>query len=327
MRILVYGAGAVGGALAVRLATAGADVSVVARGEHAAAIRANGLTLLAGETRRTVRLDCVEDPHALAHAPQVVFVTTKQTHLPAIAKPLASLIARGARIVLAMNGIGWWFAGELPIPGRDAFVDTLDPGRALRDSLDPRALVGAVVQSSNEVVAPGVVLSTTPARNRMILGSVVSGAVSGIDAIADALRGAGYEAYESHDIRRDIWKKMSLWLAVAPASAITGLALDRLASAPDGFATMTAVMRETIALGRRLGFTLPDDAEEQIGFYRDKPARPSLLKDFELRREPELASGVFVFDALAKALGMPAPHIATIAALARLRYEAIKSSA
>lgn len=325
MKLCVYGAGAVGGSLAVRLALAGEDVSVVARGEHGDAIRERGLTLHSGEASRTVRLPCVAHPDALDAAPDVVFVTVKQTQLPAIAQPLSHLIANGARVVLAMNGIPWWFADELPIPRKEAFVDELDPGRALREALDPAALIGAVVQSSNEVVAPGVIVATTPTRNRLILGSVRTGAGHRIGEITAVLERAGYEARETANIRQDLWRKMSLWLAVSPVAAITGLALDRLTSDPGGFAVMTAVMRESIALGRRLGFDLADDADEQVAFYRDKPTRPSLLKDFELGREPELASGVLVFDALARSLDMPSPCIATVAALARLRYAALSA--
>jgi 2-dehydropantoate 2-reductase len=324
MKLCVYGAGAVGGALAVRLKSAGEDVTVVARGAHGDAIRERGLTLVAGETTRTARLHCVGDPGALQAVPDVVFVTVKQTHLPAIAQPLARLQSGGARIVLAMNGIPWWYADELPISRKAAFVDGLDPGRVLRSALDTEALIGGVVQSSNEVVAPGVVMATTPARNRLILGNVASGADNRIGEIVAVLRRADYDAWETADIRREIWNKMALWLAVSPIAALTGLPLDRLASDPGGFAVMSAVMREANVLGRKLGFELADDAEERIGFYRDKPTRPSLLKDFELGREPELASGVLVFDAIAQALEVPAPHIATIAALARLKFAAIR---
>lgn len=320
MKLCVYGAGAVGGALAVRLKAAGEDVSIVARGAHAAAIRADGLALVAEDTRTTVHLPCVDDPRALAASPDVVFVTVKQTHLAAMAERLAELQAAGARLVFAMNGIPWWFADELPIPDKDAFVDGLDPGRALRSRLDARGLVGAVVQSSNEVIAPGVVLATTPTRNRLIMGNVASGADNRIGEIVDVVTRAGYDGRETPEIRRELWNKMTLWLAVSPIAAITGLALDRLVGDRGGYALMIAILREAAVVGRRLGFAVVDDAEERIGFYRDKPTRPSLLKDFELGREPELASGVLVFDALARALAMPSPNIAAIAALCRLRY-------
>jgi 2-dehydropantoate 2-reductase len=322
MKLCVYGAGAVGGALAVRLKAAGADVSVIARGAHGAAIRERGLTLDTGAAQTTVRVNCLEHAGELDTVPDVVFVTVKQTQLPAIAESLFRLANAGARLVMAMNGIPWWFADELPIPRKQRFVDELDPGGSLR-RIDATRLVGAVVQSSNEVVAPGIVVATTPTRNRMLLGNVVSGVDNGIGDIVAVLRGAGYDALETPDIRREIWNKMTLWLAVAPISAITGLALDRLVSDAGGFSLMTSVMREAIAVGRRLGFELRDDVDERIGFYRDKPTRPSLLKDFELRREPELASGVLVFDTLARAVEVAAPHVAAIATLARLRYVAL----
>lgn len=323
MKVCIYGAGAVGGALAVRLHDSGIPVSVVARGAHGQAIRANGLTLLAGDTTRIARVHCVEDPDELG-AQDVVFVTVKQTHLPAMAGALARMQAKGARLVFAMNGIPWWFADELPIPNKDAFIEQLDPGGVLRGAIDTTRAIGAAVLSSNEIVEPGVVLSTTPKRNRIIMGNIVTGSDNRIAELAAMLERAGYGSWETPDVRLELWNKMALWLAVSPASALTGLALDKLVSDPGGYAMMAAVMRETIALGRRLGLDLADETDERIGFYRDKPTRPSLLKDFELGREPELASGVLVFDMLARALDQPAPHVAMIAALTRLRFEGIR---
>lgn len=323
MKICVYGAGAVGGALAVRLREAGEEVSVVARGAHADAIRQRGLTLIAGDSRRTVRVPCVDHPDAL-DAQDVVFVTVKQTHLPVIAETLSRMLARGARLVFAMNGIPWWFADELPIPHCDALVAELDPGGVLRRCIDNARVIGAVVQSSNEVVEPGVVLSTTPTRNRMVLGNVVVAADNRIPEVVAVLERAGYTAWETPDIRRDLWNKMVLYLAVSPIAALTGLPLDKLVRDTGGYAMMTAVMREGIAIGRRLGFELADDVDDRIGFYRDKPTRPSMLKDFELGREPELASSVLIFDSIAKALDVPAPHIAMMATLARLKFSTLR---
>ena len=325
MKVCIYGAGAVGGALAVRLHESGIAASIVARGAHGQAIRERGLTLLAGGATHTARLLCVEDPDEL-DVQDVVFVTVKQTHLPAMAGALARMQARGARLVFAMNGIPWWFADELPIPNKQAFVEELDPGGVLRGAIDTTRAIGAAVLSSNEIVEPGVVLSTTPKRNRIIMGNVATGSDNRIPELAAMLERAGYGSWETRDIRLELWNKMVLWLAVSPISALTGLALDKLVSDPGGYAVMGAIMRETITLGRRLGFDLVDETDERIGFYRDKPTRPSLLKDFELGREPELASGVLVFDMLARAMGQPAPHIAMIATLARLRFEAVRLS-
>lgn len=319
MRICVLGAGAVGGALAVRLGLAGADVSVVARGEHGRAIREQGLTLVAGDDRRTVRLPCADDADALPR-PDLVIVTVKQTQLPALAGTLQRMTAAGARIVLAMNGIPWWFARELPLPPASRVLDAIDPGAVLGTTLGTERLVSAVVQSSNEVVAPGVVLSTTPKRNRMILGRIERDVPGTLGDIVEVLHSAGYEASESPDIRAEIWRKMALWVAVSPMAALTGSALDRLCADPASFRVMCGVMSDMLALGERLGFASDGAVEEKVGFYRDKPTRPSLLKDVELGRAPELASCLTIFEALAQALGEPAPHLAAVATLSRMRF-------
>jgi ketopantoate reductase len=142
--------------------------------------------------------------------------------------------------------------------------------------------------------------------------------------VVAVLERAGYGAWETTDIRRELWNKMVLYLAVSPIAALTGLPLDKLVSDPGGYAVMTAVMREGVEIGRRLGFELADDVDDRIGFYRDKATRPSMLKDFELGREPELASSVLIFDSIAKALDVSAPHIAMMAALARLKFSTLR---
>lgn len=319
MRICVLGAGAVGGVLAVRLRLAGFDVEVVARGEHGRAIRENGLTLIAGETRHTVRLACAADPEAV-RPPDLVFVTVKQTQLAPIAGTLRRMMDAGSRIVLAMNGIPWWFARELPLPSAGGVMEAIDPGGILGATLPPAHLVSAVVQSSSEVVSPGVVLTTTPKRHRMILGSVSPGAEHTLAGIVGILRRADCDAIGTPDIRTAIWDKMALWVAVAPTAALSGMSLDRLASDDGGFRVMCGVMNEMIALGRRLGFASSADVEGRIGYYRDKPTRPSLLQDVELGREPELAGCLLIFDALATSLDVPAPSLQALATLARLRF-------
>ena len=316
MKLCVFGAGAVGGALAVRLRQSGQDVSIIARGAHAKAIQERGLTLISGDSRHTVHLPCVSAPEHLADLPDVVLVTVKQTQLPAIAKDLARLTRAGAWLVLIANGIPWWFARELPLPAASAVLEAIDPRGTLHATIDRQRLAFAVVQSSNEIVEPGVVLSTTPERNRLILSPVVpAGSGPVMTALCEVLRSAHYEALEVPDIRPEIWKKMAFWMAVSPMAALTGLSLDRLIADPKSFALMCSVMREMLAIGQRLGLNLPDDAEERIGFFRDKPTRPSLLQDFELGREPELASCALIFDEVATSLGVAAPHIHLLTSL------------
>src|SRR5436190_9991818 len=108
MRICVYGAGAVGGHLAARLAAAGEDVSVIGRGAHLAAMREKGLTLLHGEERITARVRATDDPASLGRQ-DLVIVTLKANALSGIAKELESLSKGETPVVFAQNGIPWWY--------------------------------------------------------------------------------------------------------------------------------------------------------------------------------------------------------------------------
>lgn len=103
-RVCVFGAGAVGGYLAARLALAGQRVSVVARGEHLAAMVGDGLTLLGGDKRRTVRVQAAETGESLG--PQdLVIVALKATSLRGLGAALAPLLAAGTPVVFAQNGV------------------------------------------------------------------------------------------------------------------------------------------------------------------------------------------------------------------------------
>ena len=114
MNVCVYGAGAVGGSIAARLAAAGENVSVIARGAHAEAIRQGGLTVLSGDSRIKARVRVASDPSELG-AQEVVIVAVKGHQLPAIAKPLGRMLESGAHAVFALNGVQWWFADQLPL--------------------------------------------------------------------------------------------------------------------------------------------------------------------------------------------------------------------
>src|SRR5258708_6445638 len=98
MKVCVYGAGAVGGHIAARLAAAGAEVSTIARGPHGQAIRERGLTLLRGDERLTVSPRCVEDPSELSKQ-DIVVIAVKGPGLPAVAAKLAPLVDAHTRVV------------------------------------------------------------------------------------------------------------------------------------------------------------------------------------------------------------------------------------
>jgi 2-dehydropantoate 2-reductase len=322
MNICVYGAGAVGGSIAARLFASGESVSVIARGAHAEAIRQRGLTVLAGGSRIEAQVRCAGDPAELG--PQdLVVVTVKGQQLPAIARPLGRMLESGAHAVFAMNGILWWFADGLPLRLPPAFADSLDPGGELRRCIPPDRIIGAVVNSSNEVIEPGVILNTSPQRNRLVIGAAHDASTEAVTHIAALFARAGYDAPVTPNIRQELWNKLGLYLGVSPVAALTHCALDRLVGDSAAYAMMAGLMREAIAIGDRLGFAHPGDVDSQLGFFRDKPTRPSMLQDFELGREPELAGSILAVEAIAQAMDIRAPRIDLVATLLRLKAASI----
>ena len=316
--ICVYGAGSIGGSIAARLGLAGANVCAITRGPHGKAMAANGLTLISGPARNTVRIPCFEAPFAVP--PQdVVVVAVKGPALPSIASALPALLKPGGLLVFAMNGIPWWFDREMAVRLPDWLRAELDPEGILERTVAPQSIVGCVVQSSNEVIAPGVVLNSTPGRNNLIMGKPDGAADALLDRFVDQLCAAGYNARLSSNIRDDIWTKTLLASSAGPVAALTGASLDRLVEDPQTRAVLTTIMHDGTAIGRALGLNVNEDIEARLDFYRGKPVRPSMLQDFETGRPAEVESGIVAFAALANALGMDLPVTQTVAALLRMK--------
>src|SRR6202008_3699106 len=112
MRICVFGAGAVGGHIAAKLAASGHEVSAVARGANLAGLKANGIALREGERTFAGRVRA-SDRAAELGAQDVVFVTTKATALSSLADAVPALSGAGTMFVFVQNGIPWWYAQGL----------------------------------------------------------------------------------------------------------------------------------------------------------------------------------------------------------------------
>src|ERR1700730_6678215 len=158
MRICIFGAGAVGSHFAVRLALAGHDVSCVMRGPHLEAVNAKGLTLRVGDAEVAAKVKASDDPAELG--PQDLVVSTlKADALGSLAAGLPPLLRDDTAVVFAQNGIPWWYDIGLPSdhpPPPD--LSFLDPGGRLRAVVSRERIIGGVVFSANESLAPGGVV-------------------------------------------------------------------------------------------------------------------------------------------------------------------------
>jgi 2-dehydropantoate 2-reductase len=319
MRIVVFGAGGVGGHLAARLGAngpaAGIEVAAVARDGQLAAMAANGVTLWIGEQRIHARVRVTDRPQELG--PQdVVIVTLKSSVLPAAAAPLASLAGPDTVFVFAMNGIPWWYLYRLAdngVPRPD--LSRLDPGGVLARTLGLERVIGCMINSANEVVEPGVIRNSPGTKNRFTLGEPDGTLSRRLRDIAAAFEAAGIPAPLTADIRAEIWDKLLRNLSTSPICALTGEPIGVLAHHPELFALSKNLMREGLAVCRAHGVGLDLDPERVYGLPPNTTHKSSMLQDFERRRPPEIDGILIAVQEFARAAGVPTPHVDAVTAL------------
>jgi len=324
-RICVFGAGAVGGHLAARLAAAGHEVSAIARGANLDALRARGVALREGTAAgaRTIRGRLRASDRAAELGPQdAVFVTTKATALAALAEAAAPLCHPETVFVFVQNGVPWWYAQGLAA-GRPAPPDlsALDPGGALARAIEPARVMGAVVYSSNNLDAPGEVTNHSAGRNMLVVGETDDRDSPRARALRAVLEAAGMPSPAARDLRASVWDKLLLnfgsSLCVPIGEPLRALAEDaRLRETRDRlFAEGRAI---ALAHGVRV-----EDAPRRPGAPAGGGAqvsgasahKPSMLQDYEQGRPMEVAAILALPCAFARAAGVPAPALEALAAI------------
>lgn len=317
MRICVFGAGAIGGHLAARLARGGAEVAVVARGAQLAAIEARGLAIATPDERFTARVAASADPAALG--PQdAVIVTTKAPALPSVAAAIRPLLGPQTPVAFVMNGIPWWYFHAHGGPHDGRRLAMVDPGCAVWTAIGPARAVGGVVYSSCTVCAPGVI-EVRSRGDRVILGEPDGSGSARVAALAAALRAGGIEAVESREIRVAVWSKLLGNLASGPLVVLGRAAPVALYREPACLAASRTVMTEAVAVAAALGVTIPASFDKRLAVLQQMVHRPSVLQDLELGRPMEVAG---IYDStleLARLAGVAAPTLEFVVALARLR--------
>ena len=317
MRVCVYGAGAIGGYLAVLLARAGADVCVVARGPQLAAIQAKGLTLLAGQETLQADVAATDAPAELGRQ-DIVIVTLKAHSLPAAVDGIRTLLHRDTAVVSAVNGVPWWYFHGLDSPFGERHVESVDPGGTVWRGVGPERAIGCVVYPSAEVVAPGVVRHLSD--NRLILGEPHGDRSERVVTLAALFLAAGLKSPVRAQLRNDIWMKLWGNLAFNPLSALTHATLDVLATTPGTRAIAAAMMKEGQAVGEALGARFAVDVEKRIdGAAAVGAHRTSMLQDLLRGRPLETDALVGAVQELGALVGVRTPTIDLVHALLQQR--------
>jgi len=319
MKICIYGAGAVGGLFAARLAQAGHDVSVVARGAHLTAIREQGLRVLSGGKELKVRIKADQDPSKLG--PQdAVIVAVKAQNLAEVAAAIAPLMGADTSIVTAMNGVPWWFFDRLPFGAGKLRLESLDPGGGLARAMPTERIVGCVIHLAASTPEPGVI--SHGMGERLILGEPGGKNTARTQAIVDALKSAGFEATASSFIEKDFWVKLIGNVSFNPVAALTLASANRLIADDYVKAYMVAIMRECLAIGRAVGVDADIDPEARMDMARRLGAfKPSTLQDMEAGKSLEIDGLLIGTLEIAQKAGVAAPFTESLAGLARLRAE------
>jgi len=317
MRICIYGAGAIGGYMGAKLALAGADVGLVARGPHLAAMRANGLVLLEGGERHTVKVRAAEDPAELGRQDYVI-VTLKAHSVPAVVPAMRPLLGPDTTVVMGVNGVPWWYFYQLPGPYENHRLAAVDPGDVQWDGIGPQRVLGCVVYPAAEVPEPGVIRHLEG--NRFSLGEPSGERSERSEALAKALNAVGLRAPVRPKIRDEIWVKVWGNLCFNPLSALTLATLDVLASDEGTRAVARTMMLEAQAIAERLGVVFPIDVEKRIdGAGAIGAHKTSMLQDLEKKRPMEIDALVTAVQEMGRLVDVPTPIIDTVLALIRLR--------
>ncbi|MGH9664393.1 MAG: 2-dehydropantoate 2-reductase [Bryobacteraceae bacterium] len=303
MKFVVVGAGAIGGYVGAALSRAGFDVALFARGAHLDAMRERGVLI------RSASGDFVAQPKVSGSLEEigpadVVFLGVKAHSLTGIAPRLKPLFGPDTAVVGMQNGIPWWYFQNACGPLNGVALESVDPGGVISAAIEPRRIVGSVVYIAAEVSEPGVVRHLES--NRISLGEPGGERSARCREIAAALIQSGLRAPITARIREEIWVKILGNVAFNPISALTGATLAAMARDPGVNTLVRDIMRETEAVGRRLGLELPVTIDQRIaGAEKVGEHKTSMLQDLEAGRPLELEAVVGAVLEAGERLGVP----------------------
>jgi len=317
MKICIFGAGAIGGYMGAKLAQAGADVSLVARGPHLAAMKANGLTLIEESGTSTVAVTASDNAADLGPQDYVI-VTLKAHSVPPVVDKMQPLIGPDTTVVSGVNGVPWWYFHKIGGPLEGTRLASVDPGNAQWDGFGPDRVLGCVVYPAAEVSEPGVIRHIEG--NRFSLGEPDGTKSNRAMALSRALSAAGLKAPVRPRLRDEIWVKLWGNLSFNPISALTHATLDVLCTDPGTRAVAKAMMLEAQEIAEGLGVKFPIDVERRIdGGAAVGAHRTSMLQDLDAGRPMEIDALLGSVQELGRVTGTATPTIDTVLALTRLR--------
>ncbi|QEN87679.1 2-dehydropantoate 2-reductase [Labrys sp. KNU-23] len=313
MKICIYGAGAIGGYMAVMLQRAGAEVSVIARGDHLKAMQARGLKLLVDGQELTASLTATQNPADLGPQDYVI-VALKAHQAWESAEAFKPLLGRDTAVVTAQNGVPWWYFYGLPAPHGDTRLASVDPGNRQWQAIGPERIIGCTVYPATEITEPGVVRHIYG--NQFGLGEPNRTESLRVARLAEAMTAGGLKPRLYEDIRDDIWLKLWGNLCFNPISALTHATLDVIATEPGTRALARAMMVEAEQIGLKFGARFRVGVDRRIDGAAGVGAhRTSMLQDLDKGRALEIDALLTSVQEMGRIAEIETPHIDAVLAL------------
>ena len=323
MKVCVVGAGAIGGYMAVRIAKAGHDVSVIARGPHLAAIRSHGLKLVEAD-QEFVATNLSATDNICELGPQdIVLLALKAHQIEAVVGDLSVLLGPKTVLVTLQNGIPWWYFQRLESPYSGRVVKTVDPNGVLFNNIDPDRIIGCIAYPAATVSEPGVIKHVEG--NRFPVGELDGGESDRVNQVSALFTEAGFKARVLTDIRSEIWLKLWGNLTFNPISAVTHATLVDICQFPLTRTLAATMMTEAQSIGERLGagFRVPMERRiagaESVGKHKT-----SMLQDVEVGKPLEIDGMLGVVVELAEMTEVDVPTLRALYACVSLLNKTIQ---
>ena len=320
MKITVFGAGAIGGFMGARLALAGQDVTLIARGPHLAAMREKGLELISEGRTEVARPRCTGDPREVGPQDYVI-LGVKAHSLPGIVDAVQPLLGPDTTLVPAVNGVPWWYFYKHGGPYEGTRLQTVDPGGVLWEKLSPGRVVGCIVYPATDLVEPGVIEHTYS--NRFDIGEPDGSKSPRAQAFSKAMIEAGFRCPVRTRIRDNLWIKLWGNLSFNMICALTMSDLSSVTTDPGTRAVARQMMVEAQAVAEKLGVQFPLDVDARIAGAADVGVhKPSTLVDLERGRPMEIDPLLGAVVEMGRLVGLPTPTCDVVLSLVRLRARA-----
>jgi 2-dehydropantoate 2-reductase len=319
MKFLIAGAGAIGAYIGARMARAGFDVTLFARGPHLRAMQEHGVQVMSVDGDFVAR-PAIADSLANVGPVDTIFLGVKAHGLPQLAPQLKPVLGPDTTVVSTQNGIPWWYFDGFGGKWEGLRLERVDPGGVISSAIEVQRVLGSICYFATEITAPGVIQHIEG--NRITLGEPDGTRSDRSRQIAEALIASGLRCPVTARIRHEIWVKVLGNASLNPVSALTRATVAQMLRDPDVSIVIRNIMEEVETVSSKLGMELPVSIDQRIaGAAKIGEHKTSMLQDLEAGRSMELEALVGAVVELGERMGLPMPITRTVYSCARLLAE------